>query len=196
MEITMKQLIRWVLLPLVLLMSQFGAQAERADVLEYAKYFATHWVSSLNTPASQDDINRIVEVAFDQGVKHRIDPLLLLSMIKKESTFNKNAKNKRSPASGLMQVIPYWHRDKIKGRNIFKVSVNIEVGAKVLRGCLDRNSQNVPAALRCYSGGGHNNYISTVVRDHKQAQRWVVENQFKNQLPVYYARATATDLVF
>ena len=192
----MKQIIRWVLLPLIFLIPQFSAQAQKAVVLEYAKFFATHWVSSLNTKASRDDINRIVEVAFEQGVKHRIDPLLLLSVIKKESTFNKNAKNKRSPASGLMQVIPYWHRDKINGRNIFKVSVNIEVGAKVLRGCLDRNSQDVNKALRCYSGGGAGKYVATVNRYHKDAQRWVVENQFINQLPIYYAQASTDRLLF
>lgn len=192
----MKQFIRGLLVLLALLVPQFNAQAEKADVLEYAKFFATHWVSSLNTKTSNDDINRIVEVAFDQGVKHRIDPLLLLAMVKKESTFNKNAKNKRSPASGLMQIIPYWHRDKINGRNIFKVSVNIEVGARVLRDCLDRNSQDVNRALRCYSGGGDKKYASTVGRYHKQAQRWVVENQFLNQLPVYYARATSDSLLF
>jgi soluble lytic murein transglycosylase-like protein len=192
----MKQFIRGVFLLLALLVPQFSAQAQKADTLEYAKYFATHWVSSLNTKASRDDINRIVEVAFEQGVKHRIDPLLLLSMIKKESTFNKNAKNKRSPASGLLQIIPYWHRDKINGRNIFKVSVNIEVGARVLRDCLDRNSQDVNRALTCYSGGGDKRYVPTVKRYHKQAQRWVVENQFLNQLPVYYAQASNDRFLF
>lgn len=192
----MKQFLRWVLLPLIFLFPQFHAQAEKADVMEYAKFFATHWVSSLNTKASQDDINRIVEVAFEQGVKHRIDPLLILSMIKKESTFNKNAKNKRSPASGLMQVIPYWHRDKINGRNIFKVSVNIEVGARIMRACLDRNSQDVNRALGCYSGNGDKKYIPTVNKTYKQARRWVVENQFRHQLPLYYAQASNERLLF
>lgn len=192
----MKQFIRWVLLPLALLLPQFSVQAQKAEVLEYAKFFATHWVSSLNTKASEADVVRIVEVAFEQGVKHRIDPLLILSIIKKESTFNKNARNKRSPASGLMQIIPYWHRDKIAGRNIFKVSVNIEVGTKTLRDCLDRNSQDVNRALRCYSGNGDKKYVPTVTAYHKQAQRWVVENQFLNQLPVYYARASNDNFLF
>lgn len=192
----MKQIIRLVLLPIVLLFTQLSVQAGKADTLEYAKFFAAHWVSSLNTKATQDDVTRIVEIAFEQGIKHKIDPLLILSVIKKESTFNKNARNKRSPASGLMQVIPYWHKDKIQKRNIMRISVNIEVGSKILRDCLDKNSQNLNRALRCYSGGGNKKYLADVNNYHKNAKRWVVENQFKHQLPIYYARATESNLIF
>lgn len=158
-----------------------------------AKQFAVEWITGTNTKGTSSDIIKIVEAAFAQGIKHKIDPFLILALINKESTFNKKAKNK-SKASGLMQVIPYWHRDKINGRNIFSVDVNIEVGTQVLKDCLDKHSQKIDRALRCYSGGASKVYNREVMSTRNKLRRWVIEQQFDTQVPIYYA-ATASDVM-
>ncbi len=158
-----------------------------ADELS-ARVYAAQWVSKNSKQTSDADVTKIVNAVFENGAKHRIEPLLLLSLIKKESTFNKKARNK-SNASGLMQVIPYWHRDKIKGRNIFSVQVNVEVGTIILRNCLDKYHGNMNYALKCYSGGSGQSYIRQVYKDRRIIQQWIIEQQFMYQLPLYQAQA-------
>lgn len=75
-----------------------------ADVERSAKMFAGKWIGDLYPKAESSDIVKIVTSAFEHGARHRIDPFLILSVIKKESSFNKKARNKGS--KGLMQVIP------------------------------------------------------------------------------------------
>lgn len=157
-----------------------------ADNDESAKIYTASWISEKQTKVDPSDVNSIVAEVFEQGAKHKIDPFLIIALINKESTFNKKARNKSS-ASGLMQVIPYWHRDKIKGRNIFSVKVNIEVGAKVLKDCLDKHSQKIKPALKCYSGGAGSKYFRDVTFTRSLLRKWVIEQQFIAQQPIYYA---------
>lgn len=188
----MKQIFKLVILPILIILSAFNVNASASN---QAKSYATDWIINLGTKAHINDIKNIVEAAFKYGAKHNIDPLLVLSLIGVESTFNKSAKNK-SKASGLMQVIPKYHKDKIKSRNIFAVNVNIEVGTKVLRDCLDRNSQVLNKALKCYSGGASNRYNKKVRNNHIKMRNWIIENQFRLQLPLYYAKTNEDNLSF
>lgn len=157
-----------------------------ADSNESAKIYTASWISEKQTKVDPSDVGNIVSEVFEQSDKHKIDPFLILAIINKESTFNKKARNK-SKASGLMQVIPFWHRDKIKGRNIFSVKVNIEVGTEVLKNCLDKHFQKIKPALKCYSGGAGNKYIRDVISARSLLRKWVIEQQFIAQQPIYYA---------
>lgn len=165
----------------------FALQANAwASEHAYGKQYATDWINKSVKGSNSQTIKTIVDIAFEQGIKHKIDPFLILAVIKKESAFKPIARN-RSKASGLMQVIPYWHRDKIRGRNIFSVPVNIEVGTLVLKDCLDRNYQNLNKALRCYSGGAGIKYAKDIRSTRTTLTKWVIENQFENHVPIYYA---------
>lgn len=53
---------------------------------------------------------KYVSYAYEAGEKWKVDPLLLLAIMKPESNYRQSACNK-SGASGLMQVIPKWHRE-------------------------------------------------------------------------------------
>ena len=44
-----------------------------------------------------------------------------------------------------------YHKDKIKGRNIFHTNVNIEIGATILSNCMIKNN-SLNKALGCYNG--------------------------------------------
>ncbi len=187
----MKQLVKWILIPLMIVLSTITAKAENK---EHVKTYAVEWVATIAGKVPNDEIKDIVDATFKQGVKHNIDPLLILSVMKAESRFKKNARNRNS--SGLMQVIPYWHRDKIKSRNIFAINVNVEVGTKILRDCLDKYSQNVERALGCYRGANDKKYMSKIKSIRASLQKSIVENQFRNQLPIYHVQASDTNLAF
>lgn len=166
-----------------------------ADNNNSAMMHTASWIKEKQTKVDPSDISNIVTEVFKQSDKHKIDPFLIIALINKESTFNKKARNK-SKASGLMQVIPYWHRDKIDGRNIFSVKVNIEVGTKILRDCLDKHFQKLKPALKCYSGGAGNKYMRDVVYTRSLLRKWVVEQQFIYQQPIYYAAYNKETTIF
>lgn len=128
------------------------------------------------------DANRIVNASFNEAKKHGIDPFLIISLINQESKFRSAAKNK-SGASGLMQVIPRWHRDKIKGRNIMAIETNVEVGTQVLADCLKKHNDRMNKALACYSGGAKN-YKAKLKAGHTMARMADLRYRFENELPI------------
>lgn len=127
-------------------------------------------------------IIRIVNAVFKEATKHNLDPFLILGMIKGESTFNPKAKN-RSGAKGLMQVIPRYHRDKIRGRDIMQIETNVEVGVQVYADCLTRNNGNMKKASRCYSGGAKN-YTSKLKDGWSAAKKADIAYRFENEMPL------------
>lgn len=131
---------------------------------------------------SMSDIVRIVSAVFKETKKHGIDPFLMISVIKTESTYRPGARNK-SGARGLTQVVPRWHRDKIKGRNIMNIETNIEVGTQIFADCLARNEGNVKKASRCYSGNA-SNYASKLKAGHNEVRKADVLYRFENELPL------------
>lgn len=128
------------------------------------------------------EIVRIVNAVFTEGVKRNIDPFLIVSLINTESKFVPSAKSVEG-ARGLMQVIPKWHQDKIKGRDINHIETNIEVGTKVLSDCLISREGNIKKALNCYSGGAQQ-YAAKLKTGYNQAKSADVIYRFKNDLPI------------
>ena len=113
----------------------------------------------------------IVKHVYAQAYSNNLNPQLVLAMIKQESNFNKFAKS-RAGAKGLMQVMPKWHRDKLKGRNPYSEKVSIEVGSIIFRDCLDRFSNNKRRAFSCYSGGAKN-YMSKVTNYQRHMVKYI-----------------------
>jgi soluble lytic murein transglycosylase-like protein len=82
---------------------------------------------------------------------HGLDPYLILSVMRHESGFNRNAVSPKG-ASGLMQLMPATAM-RFGVRNIFDVRENILGGAKYLRWLLDRFNGDVRLALAGYNAG-------------------------------------------
>ena len=83
--------------------------------------------------------------------QHRVQPALLLAVMKAESSFNPIAVSKAG-AVGLMQLIPETAiRHGV--RNLYDANDNITGGAKHLRYLLDRFHGNVRLALAAYNAG-------------------------------------------
>jgi soluble lytic murein transglycosylase-like protein len=82
---------------------------------------------------------------------HGLDPYLILSVMRHESGFNRNAISPKG-ASGLMQLMPATAA-RFGVRNIFDVRENILGGAKYLRWLLERFNGDVRLALAGYNAG-------------------------------------------
>lgn len=128
------------------------------------------------------DIIRMVNAVFKEATKHKLDPFLIFGMIKTESTFKPTISN-RSGAKGLMQVIPRYHRDKIRGRNIMNIETNVEVGVQVYADCLDKHNGNMIKASRCYSGNAKN-YTAKLKDGWGAAKKADIMYRFENELPL------------
>jgi soluble lytic murein transglycosylase-like protein len=107
---------------------------------------------------SRDSLERFVRLAHSAGHLTGIDPLLILAVMAVESSFNPVAESVMG-AKGLMQIIPQYHRDKLRTphggeANVLDPEVNIVAGAKVLREYALKSGHDVTAALRLYGGVG------------------------------------------
>ena len=94
------------------------------------------------------------------SIRYGLDELLVYSLIREESRFNKKAVS-RSNARGLMQLIPVTARETADRVGIypfnldmlFEPEVNVELGSYYLRGVLDRYRGEIPLALASYNAG-------------------------------------------
>jgi soluble lytic murein transglycosylase len=85
----------------------------------------------------------------------KIDPILVLSLIKQESAFDIDALS-GSGATGLMQLMPFTAVDtepNIKRADLIKAEHNIRIGAKYLKKLIDRFNGNIALALAAYNAG-------------------------------------------
>ena len=103
--------------------------------------------NELSTAKAQAIANQIVLTSIDM----KISPETLVGLIAAESRFKTTARSKHG-ALGLTQVMPRWHQNKLKGRNLFRIQDAVEVGAMVLKDCLEDNGGNLRKALGCYNG--------------------------------------------
>lgn len=172
----------YLLATAVLLLSVFAlfstspvasATLSKNQQLQYNQEVSTYWVQANATKKlSLKQAKSIVNLTYARANKLKLDPTLLLAVMKVESGFNKGA---TSPAGavGLMQVMPLYHYKAIGKRNAYREDVSIEVGSKVLKDCYQRTRNNTKAALNCYSGGGGPRYASKVLAYHKSANRYI-----------------------
>lgn len=87
--------------------------------------------------------------------KHGLDPLLVTSLIRQESAFNKEAKS-RVGARGLMQLMPATAKGvnrHLKKDDLYNPEKNLEVGVAYFANLLNRYNGNVTFALAAYNAG-------------------------------------------
>ncbi|MFL9610953.1 transglycosylase SLT domain-containing protein [Methylobacillus sp. Pita2] len=100
--------------------------------------------------------NQVVTMAVDAGSASDLDPILILSVMAKESSFNPAAVNKLGP-EGLMQVWRKWHAEKYKELGIPAYQnptprENVILGAAVLKEYLHMEQFDIKRALQRYNG--------------------------------------------
>jgi soluble lytic murein transglycosylase-like protein len=94
------------------------------------------------------DLSQIVTDASD---KHDIDPDLINSIIRAESSFNQKAKSSKG-ARGLMQLMPKTAAE-LGVQDSFDAEQNVEGGTKYLRALLEKYDYNLVKALAAYNAG-------------------------------------------
>lgn len=117
------------------------------EMQSFAKYISNKY----NVPSKTTE--EIVYSTYIESHKEEISPLLMLSLIGIESTFNPRAKSYVG-ATGLTQVMPDIHKDKVKkmGADLHSIHGNIKVGIAILREYIDRDKGNIIKALQRYNG--------------------------------------------
>lgn len=115
------------------------------------------------------ELATVVDLVYHHAKVNGIPPVVGVSIIAIESSFKQNA---TSPTgTGYTQVYTKYHQDKIAGRDIYDPTVNVEVGMKILGGCLSR-FKSINRALACYNGAitpeKADRYIRKVVNKHNR----------------------------
>jgi hypothetical protein len=134
-----------------------------------------YWLSKKYRVAPEP-LSALVAEAYEIGQRTKVDPLLLLSVMAVESSFNPFA---QSPvgAQGLMQVMTGVHSDKYENFGgklaAFDPVTNLRVGAKVLQECIQR-AGSVQAGLKFYVGAAlhpdDGGYADKVMAEHLRLQ--------------------------
>ena len=116
----------------------------------------TYWLSRKYRVAPEA-VGLLVQQAHAIGAQEKLDPLLLLSVMAIESSFNPLAQSTVG-AQGLMQVMTHIHAEKYQdlGGNwaAFDPVSNLQVGAKVLKGTIGQ-AGSVRGGLRYYVGAAN-----------------------------------------
>jgi soluble lytic murein transglycosylase-like protein len=93
-----------------------------------------------------------------------LSPELVLAIIDVESAFNPYAISSAG-AQGLMQVMPFWLKEIGRpGDNLFHIQTNLRFGCTILKFYLDRERNNLQAALKRYNGTKKPHYGQKVDR--------------------------------
>lgn len=84
----------------------------------------------------------------------QIDPLILLGLIRQESTFQPTARS-HANAFGLMQLLPGTARriERVATTELFEPETNIRIGTKYFRSLMMRFHGSAEAALAAYNAG-------------------------------------------
>lgn len=94
---------------------------------------------------------QVFKICKEEGVSFP----MVMAIIRKESEFNKDAIGEKGD-SGLMQVVPQWHTERMKELGITDIMEplqNIRVGVNYLAECLRNHPGNAADALMAYNMG-------------------------------------------
>jgi soluble lytic murein transglycosylase-like protein len=120
-----------------------AAALQKSTTVKVPAVLAGHHISSGN-PA-------IDALVFDAAAQNGLDPCLVLSVMRAESSFNRSAVSVKG-ASGLMQLMPAT-ATRFGVKNIFDPRENVMGGTRYLRWLLNRFSGDVRLALAGYNAG-------------------------------------------
>ncbi|MEM5314298.1 lytic transglycosylase domain-containing protein [Paraburkholderia sp. JHI869] len=99
------------------------------------------------------DALEIGRAVLNAARRFTLPPLLLLSVIAVESSFDRFAESVVG-AKGLMQVLPSQHRDCVlRTSDLTDARTNVRIGSAILQGYIRASGGNLEDALYRYSGG-------------------------------------------
>jgi len=158
--------------------------AGAAGAKDQVRYQALADVLAKRYRVSREALERFISLAYMAGQMTKVDPLLIVAVMAVESSFNPIAESVMG-AKGLMQIIPEYHKDKLKSPqgtdlNVLDPETNIIAGAKVLREYATKTGEDLAAALRLYGGTGpdpENAYPTRVLSERERLAQIVRRTQ-------------------
>ena len=118
------------------------------------------WIALTNPKADK----RLGGIIMQSAVTHKVSPAVIVAIMSVESKFIQTAHSSGGAVS-YMQVVPKYHAKRIRGRNLWDPSVNVDVGTAIIRLCADQYGNTVNSILRCYTGGYGKWYNQRVMRE-------------------------------
>jgi len=104
---------------------------------------------------------------YDAGVRHNVDPILIMSVMAVESKFDYRAISPTGPI-GLLQIAYTWHKEKTTQSGLFDPKNNINVGTQILKEYSDKSSTEVEMLLRFNGSLGSAPVYAMKVLSHKK----------------------------
>jgi len=115
-------------------------------------------LKSNNITLNQGVLKLIFPLSYLETIKvynKKVDPYLILSLIRQESVFNPQAVS-RVGALGLMQLMPTTakrYEKDVSRNNLFKPNQNIRIGSKYFEGLMKMFNDNAILSLAAYNAG-------------------------------------------
>ncbi len=127
------------------------------EVLRKFKWMAAlfHDNPNLISPPTLEMLYPLKRFELMRVYESKVDPYLLISLIRQESAFNEHARSGVG-ALGLMQLMPATarHMDRTVSRQgLFDPAVNIRLGVRVFKSLLNLYNGDVELALAAYNAG-------------------------------------------
>lgn len=111
----------------------------------------------------------IATAIVEHSYKHNIDPSYILAMGVLESSLNPKVRHPNGHAVGIMGIVPKWHKQVIKNKDIRDPVDNISIGVIIFSNYLKDSNGNYTLAFKKYSGNHKNNsYEKKVMKLVKQ----------------------------
>jgi len=156
--------------------SRSAADSENPQYHTLALYLSRRYKVAL------DATTQLVGAAHETGISLGMDPLLILSVMAIESSFNPIAESVMG-AKGLMQVMPKYHQDKLEeegGENlVLDPMTNIKVGTRILKDAMRRGGGLMPG-LQLYAGAfgdASQQYAQKVIAERARMQQFLKRPQ-------------------
>lgn len=127
------------------------------------------------------------------------DPLMITAIITLENPTLESRAVSRAGARGIMQVMPLWMQSTFStcGRDLFDDRINLCFGVRVWKFYMDRNRNNLTAALLGYNGcvkaPGCERYATLVLERHARLLRKILAREPKPWFDHMVARADTNE---
>ncbi|MBR0075954.1 MAG: lytic transglycosylase domain-containing protein [Synergistaceae bacterium] len=144
-EIKIAKLLTFLIVLLTILQAKLSYGATQKEVI-------TNLFKHYNKNLTITQLNTMTDSVIVSGTKYKVSPLVIASIIVRESGAKTNAISKGGDY-GLMQVRYKVHSDKVKSaKDLFNIKTNIDIGTKIFAGYYARQ-KTLYGALYRYSGG-------------------------------------------
>ncbi len=125
-------------------------------------------------------LNTYIESVSKWGAEYSIPPLLILSIIWRESSFDASTVSSAN-ARGPMQVIYKYHDEKLtrigkSEKDLHDIDTGIRIGTEIMREYFDRFDQDIFRTMKAYVGGTHKTYAQDILTRYFRARIYVEQH--------------------